>query len=143
MLTGRLLAESLRVGSDLAVADLRVVRLGRHDVSSSTLPGAEPDDPDPDLGAPGAGATEDQPKIWTIVDFEAPDERADVLAQALADALETTIGWWADFIVGDDHVVVFANRIFRYRIGDDAGREEAVSWGRSVGTPDHQLDWGD
>jgi len=49
----------------------------------------------------------------------------------------------ADFIVGDDHVVVFANRIFRYRIGDDAGREEAVSWGRSVGTPDHQLDWGD
>jgi hypothetical protein len=141
MLTGRLLAESLRVGSDLAVTDLRVVRLGRHDVSSSTLPDAEPDNAD--LGAPGAGATEDQPKIWTFLDFEAPDERADVLAQALADALETTTGWWADFIVGDDHVVVFANRVFRYRLGNKAGREEAVSWGRSVGTPEHQLDWGD
>jgi hypothetical protein len=38
MLTGRLLAESLRVGADLEVADLRVVRIGRHDVSNSTTP---------------------------------------------------------------------------------------------------------
>jgi hypothetical protein len=66
-----------------------------------------------------------------------------VLAQAIAEALETATGWWADFIVGNDHVVVFANRVFRYRIGDEAGREEAVSWGRAAGTPEHQLDWGD
>jgi hypothetical protein len=32
MLTGRVLAESLRVGADLEVADLRVVRIGRHEV---------------------------------------------------------------------------------------------------------------
>jgi hypothetical protein len=56
--------------------------------------------------------------VWTFFDFEAPDNRADELAQALAAALETTSGWWADFVVGDDHVVVFADRVFRYRIGD-------------------------
>ena len=44
MLTGRLLAESLRVGADLEVADLRVVRIGRHEVSNSTTPfdGSDP-----------------------------------------------------------------------------------------------------
>ena len=140
MLTGRLLAESLRVGADLAIDDLRVVRLGRHDVSGSTLPDGDVSDSDPD--APG-GATDAQPQIWTFVDFEAPDEQADALGRAIADALETSTGWWADFIVGGDRVVVFANRAFRYRIGDEAGREEAVAWGRAAGTPEHQLDWGD
>jgi len=140
VLTGRLLAESLRVGADLTIDDLRVVRLGRHDVSESTLPAAEPSDQDLDASA---GATDAQPQIWTFVDFEAPDEQADALAQAIADALETATGWWADFIVGEDHVVVFANRVFRYPIGDEAGREEAAAWGRAAGTPEHQLDWGD
>jgi hypothetical protein len=45
--------------------------------------------------------------------------------------------------VGDDHVVVYADRIFRYRRGDRHGRDEAVAYGRTVGVPDHQLDWRD
>jgi hypothetical protein len=125
MLTGRLLAESLRVGADLEVADLRVVRIGRHDVSNSTIPsaGSDPADDSPQ------GAVAGQPPIWTFLDFEAPDDRADDLAQALAAALETENGWWADFVVGGDHVVVFAGRVFRYRIGDTRARAEAVAWG--------------
>lgn len=51
--------------------------------------------------------------------------------------------WYADFRVGDEHVVVFAGRIFRYHIGDDAGRNEAVEYGLAAGTPPHQLDWGE
>jgi hypothetical protein len=139
MLTGRLLAESLRVGADLEVADLRVVRIGRHDVSTSTIPsdGFDPADDSP------RGAVAGQPQIWTFLDFEAADDRADDLAQALAAALETENGWWADFVVGGDHVVVFAGRVFRYRIGDTSARAEAVAWGRASGTPAHQLDWGD
>jgi hypothetical protein len=137
MLKGRLLAESLIVGHDLRVPDLRVVRIGRHDVSESTTPAGE-------AGAtPTAGAVETQPSIWTFVDFEAPDERADALAQAIAGALLADDGWWADFVVGDDHVVIFAGKVLRYRIGDDAGREAAVRYGLAAGTPRHQLDWGD
>jgi hypothetical protein len=138
MLRGRLLTESLRVGVDLQVPDLSVVRLGRHDVSRSTAPVEDGDAPG-DAG----GAAADQPRVWTFFDFEAPDNRADELAQALAAALETTSGWWADFVVGDDHVVVFADRVFRYRIGDQESRQKAVAWGRSAGTPEHQLDWGE
>jgi hypothetical protein len=139
MLTGRLLAESLRVGADLAVADLPVVRIGRHDVSNSTTPS---DGSDPAGDSP-RGAIAGQPRIWTFLDFEAPDDRADDLAHALAAALQTETGWWADFVVGADHVVVFAGRVFRDRIGDTSARAEAVAWGRASGTPEHQLDWGD
>src|SRR5215217_8860164 len=138
MLRGRLLAESIRVGADLEVADLRVVRIGRHDVSSSTIPSG---DFDPADDSP-RGAVAGQPLIWTFLDFEAPDDRADDLAQALAAALETETGWWADFVVGGDHVVVFAGRGLRYRICDTrSGRDGGL--GRASGTPEHQLDWGD
>jgi hypothetical protein len=123
MLRGRLLTESLRVGADLRVSALRVVRVGRHDVSGST--------------------SADQPGVWTFLDFEAPDAVAGELADALASALTPDQGWYADFEVGNDHVVVFAGRVFRYAKGDRAGRAAAVDYGRTVGVPDHQLDWGD
>ena len=140
MLKGRLLAESLRVGVDLQVADLVVSRLGRHDVSASTAPS---DDVETASNAGNQGAIESQPSVWTFVDFEAPDERADELAQALAGALLAEDGWYADFTVAGDHVVVFAGKVFRYRIGDSDGRNEAIEHGVAVGTPRHQLDWGD
>jgi hypothetical protein len=123
MLTGCLLAESLVVGADLTVPDFVVTRLGRQDVSRGTV------------------AT--QPDVWTFVNFETPDDRADELASVLAEMLLPDDGWYADFRVGDDHVVVFSGRVFRYRVGDRAGRQEAVDYGRRAGTPEHQLDWGD
>jgi hypothetical protein len=123
MLRGRLLTESLRVGADLRVPSLRVVRVGRHDVSDSTTAG--------------------QPHVWTFLDFEAPDEIADELAAALAEAMTDEPGWYADFQVGDDHVVVFPGRVFRYAKGDHTARQAAVAHGRTAGVPDHQLDWGD
>jgi len=121
MVTGRVLAESLRIGVDLTVPDLRVTRVGRHDVSAST-----------------AGS---QPGVWTFLDLEAPDERADDLARALADALRSDDGWYADFSVGEEHIVVFAGHVFRYRKGDAAARAQAVAYGLVAGTPRHQLDW--
>ncbi|MCG5463085.1 hypothetical protein MED01_001201 [Micromonospora sp. MED01] len=123
MLRGRLLTESLRVGVDVRVPSLRVVRVGRHDVSTST--------------------SADQPSVWTFLDFEAPDEVADEVAAALAGSLASDQGWYADFEVGDDHVVVFPGRVFRYTKGDRAGRDAAVEYGRTVGVPGHQLDWGE
>ena len=121
MFHGRLLAESLRVGVDLAVPGLRLVRCGHHDVAGST--------------------SASQPTVWTFVDFELPAERADELAAALAEALLPDDGWYADFQSETEHVVVFAGRVFRYRKGDRRGREEAIAYGRAAGTPAHQLDW--
>jgi hypothetical protein len=122
VLKGTLLAESLRTDAGLDVDGLRLTRLSRRDVSAS--------------------ASADQPSIWTFLDFEADDDVAGPLARSLAGALANG-GWYADFTVGEDHVVVFAGKVFRYARGDRTGRAAAVEYGRTVGVPDHQLDWTD
>jgi hypothetical protein len=52
-------------------------------------------------------------------------------------------GWYADFRAGDDHVVAFAGKVFRYPRGDQDGRAGAMDYGRPTGVPEHQLDWPD
>ena len=123
MLRGRLLMESLRVGAELAVPGLLVRRLGREDVSTSAV------------------AT--QPKVWAFVDFEAPSDRAHELAPALAAALSPDDGWYANFEVGNELVVVFAGKMFRYAKGDRVAHGEAVAYALSAGTPKQQIDWGE
>src|SRR4051794_41024018 len=101
MIKGVLLAESLRLDVPLGGRGLLLRSIRRSDVSSTT---------------------DAQPDTWTFVEFEAPSGIADTLAAALASALLPDGGWYADFSVDDEHVVVFADRVFRYRRGDIAGR---------------------
>lgn len=121
MLKGTLLAESLRIGAEVRVAGLTMTRLSRQDMTDAV--------------------TAAQPAVWTLVEFEGDDDAAGLLAAALAGSLLAEGGWYADFSVADDHVVVFAGQVFRYRRDDQAGRREAVEYGRMAGVPDHQLDW--
>jgi hypothetical protein len=123
MVKGTFLAESLRIGAELSVAGLRLTRMSRRDMSGSVSAA--------------------QPPVWTVLDFEADDEAAGPLAESLARSLLAEGGWYADFGVGDDHMVVFAGKVFRYRRGDQGGRAEAMDYGRAVGVPEHQLDWPD
>jgi len=90
-----------------------------------------------------ATTTSQQPGVWTFIEFEAPSSASDTLSQELASALLPTGGWYADFSVDDDHVVIFAGKVFRYRKGDPDARAAAQAHGRSVGVPEHQLDWPD
>ncbi|GAA2691432.1 hypothetical protein [Actinoplanes palleronii] len=83
-----------------------------------------------------------QPPVWTLLDVTAPDERAEELAAALSAGLAADGGWYADFRSGTGHVVVFAGRVFQYAVGDTAARRKTISYGRSVGVPEAQLDWG-
>jgi hypothetical protein len=61
MLTGTLLAESLRVGAPLQVAGLRATLITRRDVAASATPA--------------------QPPVWTFIEFEADDDAAEELAE--------------------------------------------------------------
>jgi hypothetical protein len=123
MIRGYVIGESLRPGAEFQPPGLRLLKVGRVDVSAS--------------------ASSTQPRLWTFVEWEADGDDVDALAGALADALEPADGWYADFTADDERVVVFAGKVIRYRRGDAAGRAEAVAYGRSVGTPEHQLDWGE
>jgi len=89
-----------------------------------------------------SGATASQAPRWTLLEFEVSDGYADRLATALAGALEPG-AWYVDFHSAIDTFVVFAGRIFRYPRGDVPGREAAEGYARSLGVPDHQLDWPD
>jgi len=121
VITGYVIGESLRPGAEFAPRGLRLRKVGRIDMA--------------------VGATAAQPGLWTLVEWETDGEDVDTLANALAGVLKPENGWYADFTAGDERVVVFAGKVFRYRRGDEAGRAEAVAYGRSVGTPGHQLDW--
>lgn len=123
MISGYLIGESLRPGAAFEPPGLRLRKVSRVDLSASSADG--------------------QPQVWTFVEWETDGDDIAGLAEAFAGALAPELGWYVDFGAGDDHVVVFAGKVFRYRRGDEAGRAEAVAYGRSVGTPEHQLDWQD
>jgi len=123
MVKGTLLAESLRIGAVLEVDALTVSRIFRRDVAATV--------------------TSAQPRVWTFVEFEGPDEIADTLARSLAGTLLGEGGWYADFSVGNDHVVVFADRVFRYVRGDREERRKIEEYAAAVGVPLQQIDWVD
>ncbi|MET9318166.1 hypothetical protein ABZX12_40630 [Kribbella sp. NPDC003505] len=50
------------------------------------------------------------------------------------------MGWYAGFHDEHEIFVVFPERIFRYRRGDDAAREQAKEFGRTLAIPEPQLD---
>lgn len=120
MLTGVLVAESLRTGTELTGIPLQITRLARIEMTS---------------------ASEDQPRHWTLLDFTAEDSEAPRLADQLADCLSPTGGWYTDFHTPAETYVVFANKVFRYPRGQAEGRREAQMYGRSAGVPEQQLDW--
>ncbi|MFI6274848.1 hypothetical protein [Streptomyces sp. NPDC050988] len=120
MLEGVLIAESLRGGAQLTGIPLRITRLARVEMTD-----------------PG----QDQPRLWTLLDFAADEREAERLADQLASSLSSTGGWYADFHTSRDTFVIFAERVFRYPRGQAEGRREAQDHGRSVGVPERQLDW--
>ena len=122
MFAGRLILESLRLGTDLRTPGLRMDRI---------------------LRVPVEGATSAQPDEWSIVDFRGPDESAERFAKQLADALEPSQHWYADLRVGADHLVIFPGKVIRYRTGDANGHARAVEYGLGLGIPATQLDWGE
>jgi hypothetical protein len=120
MAKGALIGESLRVGASLDAVVLTVDKISR------IVAGDE------EVG---------QPRLWTFIEFEVPDENAAALAGALSATLEPEHGWYCDFRTHEQTYVVFADRIFSYPRGDSLGRAEAASHARSVGVPEPQLDW--
>jgi hypothetical protein len=119
MIEGTLIAESLRVGTNLEHLSLTVRKISRYRAG---------------------GTTPEQPDIWTVFEFEADEAAADDLARAFAGALNES-GWYVNFQSPAEALVVYPGKIFRYPRGDQAGRAEAQAYGRQLAIPGPQLDW--
>ena len=120
MIRGTLVSESLRVGAEISgIAGVTLIGVRRVEVAS---------------------ASPNQPPRWTLIDFEAPDDRAGALAGACAAALDQP-GWYVDFHTAAEQYVVFSGRVFRYPRGDASGRAAAQAYALELGVPAAQIDW--
>jgi hypothetical protein len=122
MISGYVIAEGMRTGSRLSGIPLELTKIERYAVAS---------------------ATAEQPGVWTMIEFKFAESDAERMIAALAEALEERGGWYSDFPLGDERIVVFAGRVFRYSPGDEVARAEAQAYGRERGVPEPQLDWAD
>jgi hypothetical protein len=114
--TGTLIAESIRVGTELEGIPLTVTKVSRVRV-------------------------DDEPQLWTLIYFDVAAASAADLAEVLSGVLERDGGWYCDFRSDDEVFVVFCDRVFRYRRGDRAARSTVEDYARSMGVPEAQLDW--
>lgn len=120
MLTGVVIAESLRADAQLDGAVFNIARVKR---------------------VPVENAADGQPPVWTLLEFEADEAEAAALANQLAEALDAAGAWYVDFHSAVESFIVFAGKVVRYRRGDVDGRREAERHARSIGVPASQLDW--
>ncbi len=86
-------------------------------------------------------AAEYQPNVWTAISFEVDDDQADAIAAELSHVLKSP-GWYIDARLNDEVYVIFPQRVFKYRRGDQAGKIEAQVYARTIGIPASQIDWG-
>jgi hypothetical protein len=119
MPAGYIIAESIRPGSRLEGFPVTLTRIERYTVDNGT---------------------DEQPSAWTIIHFDFPEDHAERLANALADVLDEA-GWYTNFDVDGDTVVIFPRHVKRYRRGDQAARAAAEQHARALGIPQAQLDW--
>lgn len=122
MLEGVLIAESLRVGAELAGVPLQVGKVVRVEVGS---------------------AAGEQPRVWTLLHFAAEEAAAERLAEVLAECLAPTGGWYVNYNTAAEAFVVFAGRVFRCPRGQAEGRRRVAEYARGIGVPEAQLDWED
>ena len=123
MLKGTIILESLRENASISGFQFVVREIGRGRPKLS-----------PQQVAAGF------PSVWSAMEFELGEEMAENLAKSLSHALNP-IGWYANFSSQGETFIVYPGRIFRYPRGDPAGRAAAQAFGRTLGIPEHQLDW--
>jgi hypothetical protein len=115
--TGLLLQESLEDLSVLETLDITKVEVWE--------PG--------ELGKPAG-------PIWTATYFEGSDDDADKTAERISKAMKASF-WYANIHLETDEIVIFADNVFRYVRGDAQARKAPEDHARSLGVPEHQIDW--
>ncbi len=80
-----------------------------------------------------------QPKTWTAIFIEGEEEKIDAIAKKISKSILPK--WYANISNSTTEYVIFHEKIFKHKKGNKKDAKEAISYGKSVGIPEHQLDW--
>ena len=87
----------------------------------------------------GRSAVDWQPKVWTAIYVEGADEDIEDIAVIVSNSILDK--WYANLSDSTTEYVIFHKKIFSYTRGDGDTKQEARNYGKSIGVPEHQLDW--
>jgi hypothetical protein len=82
--------------------------------------------------------TEDIPKYWTVIFFVSKQED---FPEKLSGVL--TGIWYVDMNLDETKILVFKDKVMKYTIGDQAGKDQVLDYCRQLGIKESQLDWAD
>ncbi|MCK4577321.1 MAG: hypothetical protein KAU50_00935 [Candidatus Marinimicrobia bacterium] len=119
MFTGLIIKESLKPDAMLGEMGLKIVRTEKWNV--------------------GERAADFQPGIWHALFVEGDEGKINSIAYKLS--LHISPQWYANMSNAGTEYVIFHGKVFKHRKGDRTDAAAAVKYGRSVGIPEHQLDW--
>ena len=77
-----------------------------------------------------------QPKYWTAISFNVNSEE---FANELSKAIKE--GWYVDLGNDVEKIIVFKNKVIKYKLGDLSAKQEAIDHCRKIGVPKSQIDW--
>ena len=80
-----------------------------------------------------------QPKVWTAIYVEGAEEDIENVADIISNSILDK--WYANLSIAATEYVIFHKKIFSYSKGDDDKKQKAKIYGKSIGVPEHQLDW--
>lgn len=119
MFTGLIIKESLKPDTMLVEMGLKIVRTEKWSVDER--------------------AAEFQPNIWSAIFVEGEEGKIDVIANRISHFILPQ--WYANISNATIEYVIFHGKIFKHLKGDKTDAAEAIKYGRSIGIPEHQLDW--
>ncbi len=80
-----------------------------------------------------------QPEEWTAIYVEGADKDIGDIAVIVSNSILDK--WYANLSDSTTDYVIFQRKIFSYAKGDADKKQEARRYGKSIGVPEHQLDW--
>jgi len=87
----------------------------------------------------GRSVVDWQPKVWTAIYVECADEDIEDIAIIVSASILDK--WYANLSDSKTEHVIFRKKIFSYAKGDSDKKQKAKNYGKSIGVPEHQLDW--
>ena len=80
-------------------------------------------------------------KQWTLHTVTVSEGEIETTVEKMSQALETEHDWYADFRNDNTHYIIFHNKVFKVDRSKPEEYEQVVEYGKSLGIPDHQLDF--